>query len=37
MKTDFTLVYDLIPSPIGEVGIVRCPRGAFCLDDLSSS
>lgn len=27
MKTDFTLVYDLIPSPIGEVGIVRCPNG----------
>ena len=27
MKTDFTLVYDLIPSPIGEVGIVRCLKG----------
>jgi methylated-DNA-[protein]-cysteine S-methyltransferase len=27
MKTDFTLVYDLIPSPIGEVGIVRRLKG----------
>lgn len=27
MKTDFTLVYDLILSTIGEVGIVRCPNG----------
>ena len=27
MKTDVTLVYDLIPSSIGEVGIVRCPNG----------
>ena len=28
MKTDFTFVYDLIPSPIGEVGIVRRSKGA---------
>jgi methylated-DNA-[protein]-cysteine S-methyltransferase len=27
MKTDVALVYDLIPSSIGEVGIVRCPNG----------
>jgi methylated-DNA-[protein]-cysteine S-methyltransferase len=27
MKTRFSFVYDLIPSPIGEVGIVRCPEG----------
>ena len=26
MKTEVTLVYDLIPSSIGEVGIVRCPN-----------
>ena len=28
MKTDSTLVYDLIPSSIGEVGIVRRSKGA---------
>lgn len=27
MKTDFDCVYDLIPSSIGEVGIVSCPKG----------
>lgn len=27
MKTDFPFVYDLIPSPLGEVGIVRRPKG----------
>ncbi|MDP1993105.1 MAG: methylated-DNA--[protein]-cysteine S-methyltransferase [Syntrophales bacterium] len=27
MKADSTLVYDLIPSPIGEVGIVRRSKG----------
>ena len=27
MKADPTLVYDLIPSPIGEVGIVRRSNG----------
>lgn len=27
MKTGFDCVYDLIPSPFGEVGIVRCPGG----------
>jgi methylated-DNA-[protein]-cysteine S-methyltransferase len=27
MKTDFPFVYDLIPSPIGEVGIVRRAKG----------
>ncbi|MBA4424103.1 MAG: hypothetical protein C0390_13565, partial [Syntrophus sp. (in: bacteria)] len=29
MKTVVACVYDLIPSPIGEVGIVRRPEGAF--------
>ncbi len=28
MKKGFDCVYDLIPSSIGEVGIVRCPKGA---------
>ena len=28
MKTDFPLVYDLIPLPLGEVGIVRRAKGA---------
>jgi methylated-DNA-[protein]-cysteine S-methyltransferase len=28
MKTDFSYVYDLIPSSIGEVGIVRRSKGA---------
>jgi methylated-DNA-[protein]-cysteine S-methyltransferase len=28
VKTGFDCVYDVIPSPVGEVGIVRCPRGA---------
>lgn len=27
MTTVLECVYDLIPSPIGEVGIVRCPKG----------